>query len=169
VVAVVKKAKAQDECGLPRYAWFGPDLREREDALRPFGKKLRELRLAAGFTQERLAVRCFLRRGRIAVLESGGGAPDLPTLLVLADRLGVSVGKFTDGLQAPVRRDGTARVRDLVTRQPGVSADELAASLGLPYLYAFEIALYLQSTGEIVSTRTGWHPATGTSEGAGKR
>jgi hypothetical protein len=102
-------------------------------------------------------VRCFVPSGRIGVLESGHGAPDLPTLLVLAERLGVSVGELTDGSQAPVRRAG---VRDLVTRQPGIAADEL---------YAFEIALYLQSTGEIVSTHTGWHPVTetpGSTEGS---
>jgi transcriptional regulator with XRE-family HTH domain len=162
---VAREAKASNERGLRRYQWFGPDLREREDVLRAFGKKLRAYRLAAGFTQEHLAVRCFVRKGRIGVLESGLGAPDLPTLLVLAERLSVSVGELTDGLQAPVRCDGTRRVRDLVTRQPGIAADELAASLKLPYSYAFETALYLQSTGEIVSTPTGWHLAPETPDG----
>ena len=166
---MAKKARALDERGLRKYAWFGRDLREREDVLRAFGKKLRAARIAAGLTQEKLAVRCFLGRGRIWNLESGKLAPDLPTLLVLADRLGVSVAELTDGLQAPVRRTGTAQVGDLIIRKPGINAEDLATSLGLPYLYAFEIALYLQSTGEIVSTRAGWHPATGTSEGAGKR
>ncbi len=142
-----------------RPATFGPDKRERNDVLLAFGEKLRVVRVEAGLSQEALAVRCFMARYQISALERGVRAPDLPALLVLEQRLGVSTGELTEGLEAPVRRVGTAQVRDLIARQPGISDDALAASLGLPFWYAVEIALYLQSTGEIAHERTGWRPA----------
>jgi transcriptional regulator with XRE-family HTH domain len=134
-------------------------LRERDDVLLAFGGRLRALRVAAGLSQEELAVRCFMRRAQISAVERAVRAPDLPDLLVLAERLGVSAGELTNGLTAPVRRAGTAQALELITRRPGISADALAQSLALPSSYAFEIALYLQSTGAIVSQRTGWQPA----------
>ena len=73
-----------------RYAAFGPDLRERDDVLLAFGGRLRALRVAAGLSQEELAVRCFMRRAQISAVERAVRAPDLPDLLVLAERLGVS-------------------------------------------------------------------------------
>jgi hypothetical protein len=81
---------------------------------------------------------------------------------IIAHRLGVSARELIDGLQAPVCRVGTAQVLDLITRRPGITADTLATSLGLPSSYSFEIALYLQSTGAIASRRTGWHPVVET-------
>jgi transcriptional regulator with XRE-family HTH domain len=142
-----------------RYAAFGPDVRERNAVIRAFGEKLRARRHAARLTQEDLAVRCFMRRAQISKIERGDRAPNLTDLLVLAHRLDVSTAQLTDGLQAPVRQVGTAQVLDLITRQPGITADALATSLGLPFSYAFEIALYLQSTGAIASERAAWHPA----------
>jgi transcriptional regulator with XRE-family HTH domain len=141
-----------------RYAACGLDVREGDVVLRAFGERLRAQRGAERLTQEDLAVRCFMRRAQISRIECGDRAPNLSDLLVIAHRLGVSAGELTDGLQAPVRRVGTAQVLDLITRRPGISADALATSLGLPSSYAFEIALYLQSTGAIVSRRTGWQP-----------
>jgi transcriptional regulator with XRE-family HTH domain len=126
--------------------------------MQAFGENLRARRHAARLTQEELAVRCFMRHGQISKIERGGRAPNLTDLLVLAHRLDISTGQLTDGLQAPVRQVGTAQVLDLIATQPGIKADALATSLGLPFSYAFEIALYLQSTGAIVSRRTGWHP-----------
>jgi transcriptional regulator with XRE-family HTH domain len=149
-----------------RHAAFGPDVRERDAVLHAFGENLRAHRVAARLTQEDLGVRCFMRLAQISKIERGNKAPNLSDLLVLAHRLGVSAGEFTDGLQAPVRRVGTAEVLDLITRQPGITADALAASLALPSSY---IALYLQSTGAIVSRRTGWHPVAETRRAVEKR
>jgi transcriptional regulator with XRE-family HTH domain len=152
-----------------RYAAFGPDVRERDSVLHVFGEKVRALRDAAGLSQEEMAVRCFMRRAQVSEIERGLRRPDLPDLLVLADRLGVAAEALIDGLQAPVRRVGTAQVLDLITRQPGITADTLATSLGLPSSYAFEIALDLQSTGAIASRRTGWHPVVETPAAVEKR
>jgi len=145
-----------------RHAAFGPDVRERDAVLRASGEKLRAHRIGARLTQEDLAARCFMRRAQISKIECGGGAPSLSDLLVLAHRLGVSAGELIAGLEAPVRRVGTAQVLDQIIRQPGITAEDLATSLGLPYSYAFEIAIYLQATGAIISHRRGWHPTTTT-------
>lgn len=150
-----------------RYAVFGPDVPERNRVLLGLGERLRGLRAAACLSQETLAVRCFMRRSQVSALECGTGTLDLPGLLVVAERLGVSAGMLIEGLQAPVRRVGTAQVLDLVTRQPGATPEVLAASLGLPYSYAYEIALYLQSVGAIASERTGWQPTALTRLGKG--
>jgi transcriptional regulator with XRE-family HTH domain len=139
-----------------RVSALGPDNPERDGVLLAFGGNLRTLRAASGLSQERLAVRCFMRREYVSGLERGARAPDLVALLVLAHRLDVRVGDLIDGLPAPVRRVGTAQVLDLVNRQSGISTDALADSLGLPFWYACEIVLYLQSTGAVAPTRTGW-------------
>jgi transcriptional regulator with XRE-family HTH domain len=142
-----------------RQTTFGPDKHERDDVLLAFGKKLRPLRVAAGLSQQGLAVRCFMRFDQISAYERGVRAPDLIALLVLGETLGLSAGELTEGLAAPLRRAGTAQMLDLVTRQPGLSTGAAAASLGLPFWYASALARYLQSTGAIVSEPTGWQPA----------
>ncbi|MCW3018878.1 MAG: hypothetical protein JWN10_1186 [Solirubrobacterales bacterium] len=138
---------------------FGPDKRERDDVLLAFGKKLRPLRVAGGLSQRDLAVRCFMRLDQVSAYERGARVPDLIALLVLGETLGASTRELTEGLAAPLRRAGTAQLLELVTRQPGLSTDAAAASLGLPFWYASTLALYLQSTGAIVLERTGWQPA----------
>ncbi len=159
---MAEKAIAPAARRVRRYAVAGPDKPERDDVLLEFGQKLKASRRAAGFSQERLAVCCFLPREQIWGLEAGKRAAEVPELLVLADRLGVSAVELIAGLEAPLRRVGTAQVLDQVIRQPGINAEELANSLGLPYSYAFEIATYLQVTGAIISHRRGWHPTTAT-------
>jgi len=114
---VAQKAKVPGARGLRRYAAAGPDKQERDDFLLAFGQRLKAFRLAAGFTQERLAACCFIGRDHVWGLESGKRAPELPELLVLADRLGVPAGELIEGLQAPVRRAGTAQVLDQIMRQ----------------------------------------------------
>jgi transcriptional regulator with XRE-family HTH domain len=140
-----------------RYAAFGPDVRERDHVLLAFSEKLQAQRNATGLTQEAFAVRCFMRRTELSEIERGRRAPDILDLLMLESRLGVQGGKLIDGLEAPVRRVSSAQMCDLITRRPGITTEELATSLGLPSSYVFEIALYLQSAGVIVSRRTGWH------------
>jgi DNA-binding transcriptional regulator YiaG len=138
---------------------FGADKHERADVMLGFGNNLREIRARAGFTQEMLAMRCFMSRGQISAIERGTKAADVPALLVFGDRLGVSVAQLTAGLPAPVRRGGTQQVLDLVRQGPGLSTDALAARLGMPFSYVSEIAVYLQSTEVLVSEYTGWRPS----------
>ena len=54
------------------------------DAAVAFGRVLRELRLAAGLTQEQLGFEADLRRTYISILELGQQQPSLVTILKLA-------------------------------------------------------------------------------------
>jgi transcriptional regulator with XRE-family HTH domain len=137
---------------------LGPDEHERDEVLLEFGQKLKASRRAANLTQERLAVRCFMRRDEISGYERGTRLPSLIALLALESRLGAPRGLLTDGLVAPMRRAGTARMFELVVRRPGLSSAAAAEALTLPSWYTLELALYLQSTGAIVSARGGWWP-----------
>jgi transcriptional regulator with XRE-family HTH domain len=132
---------------------FGPDEHEREVVLVAFGQNLKALRREAGLSQE---TRSFIRGHRVPKFESGERPPDLPTLLVLANRLEVPVEALTHGLEAPVRRVGTGQVRDLIARQPGLDSSALASALGLPDWYVEEIIFYLRSIGAIVARQRGW-------------
>jgi transcriptional regulator with XRE-family HTH domain len=59
-----------------------------------FAQRLRELREAAGLTQQQLAERAGLYPFSVAKLEQAVQEPTWPTVLDLADALGVSVGDF---------------------------------------------------------------------------
>lgn len=54
-----------------------------------FGEVLRELRTAAGLSQEALAHECGRHRTYISMLERGINRPSLDTVFLLADALGV--------------------------------------------------------------------------------
>jgi transcriptional regulator with XRE-family HTH domain len=138
---------------------LGPDEHEAEAVMLGFGEKLRSRRTSARISQETLAMRSYMGRARLRDMETGKRAPGLLELLVLADRLDVSAAVLTDGLEAPVRRTGTAEVFDLVTRQPGIEPEVIASSLRLPVWYADEIVYYLRSVGAIVRASGGWQSA----------
>lgn len=61
-----------------------------------FGGRLRELREAAGMTQEVLAEKAGLTRVGIAQLEAGRNGPTWETVLVLANALGTDCKAFTE-------------------------------------------------------------------------
>ena len=54
-----------------------------------FGRVLRERRLAAGLSQEKLALEADVDRTFVSLLERGGRQPTLTTLWRLAEALGV--------------------------------------------------------------------------------
>lgn len=62
---------------------------ETDDLARAFGKVLREQRLAAGLSQERLGLEADVDRTFVGLLERGGRQPTLSTLWRLAEALGV--------------------------------------------------------------------------------
>jgi transcriptional regulator with XRE-family HTH domain len=59
-----------------------------------FGHVLRRRRVAAGFSQEQLALTCGLDRTFISLLERGLRQPTLTTLFVLAEALHVRPSKL---------------------------------------------------------------------------
>jgi transcriptional regulator with XRE-family HTH domain len=61
------------------------------------GSRIRELRLEAGLTQAELG--SPMTRSYVSAIEHGRALPSLPALLLIAARLGVSVGKLVDQLE----------------------------------------------------------------------
>ena len=61
-----------------------------------FGKVIRELRKAAGLTQEQLGLEAELRRTFVSLLELGQQQPTLSTILKLSKALNVSASKIIE-------------------------------------------------------------------------
>lgn len=59
-----------------------------------FGRRVRQLRLAAGMTQEDLAHRCGLFRTYMSRIETGRANPTLTMIDALAGSLNVPVGQL---------------------------------------------------------------------------
>jgi transcriptional regulator with XRE-family HTH domain len=66
-----------------------------------FAGRLRELRVAAGWTQDQLAERVGVKREAVARWEAGKREPGWSRVLALAEALGVDCTSFT---QAPAER-----------------------------------------------------------------
>lgn len=87
-----------------------------KNALRKsFGLKVKELRLASGFSQEAFADHCGFARSYMSRIERGGANPSLDAIGVLADGLGVTIGELlgsvgqpsSKGLLVPFASDGS--------------------------------------------------------------
>ena len=80
------------------------------------GRRIAELRRAAGLTQERLAEAIGVDPRTVQALERGAGNPPLRTLLALALSLGVPPGEL---FAVPVTpRGGPGRPRASAARKP---------------------------------------------------
>jgi transcriptional regulator with XRE-family HTH domain len=69
-----------------------------------FGKVLRELRLAAGLTQEELGFESDLQRVYISVLELGKKQPTLTTIMKLAKAFGRSAKEIVGMVEAEMAK-----------------------------------------------------------------
>ena len=65
-----------------------------------FGEVLRRLRLAAGLSQEQLALNCGLDRTFISLLERGLRQPTLTTLFLLAETLQIRPSKLIASVES---------------------------------------------------------------------
>jgi transcriptional regulator with XRE-family HTH domain len=74
------------------------------DAGIAFGKVLRQLREAAGLTQEQLGFEADLRRTYISILELGQQQPSLTTILKIAQALNCTPGKLLDMVAEEISR-----------------------------------------------------------------
>ena len=84
-----------------------------------FGRRLRQLREAAGLTQEELAFRAGLTPNAVSGLERGKSRRPYPnTVRSLADALGLSEDERASLLAAVPRRDATA-LREISAHVPG--------------------------------------------------
>lgn len=69
------------------------------DDVNAFGLVLQNMRKAAGFSQEQLALECGLDRTFISLLERGLRQPTLKTILQLLDTLDVRITDFAKQLE----------------------------------------------------------------------
>jgi transcriptional regulator with XRE-family HTH domain len=65
--------------------------RSRNDNAKLLGKRIREIRLAKGWSQEILAFHCNLDRSYVGSLERGERNPNFKTLCRVAKALGINV------------------------------------------------------------------------------
>ena len=63
------------------------------------GKRLRDIRIRNGLTQEELADRCELTKGFISQVERNQTSPSIATLMDLLQCLGVGVGEFFSDME----------------------------------------------------------------------
>lgn len=77
-----------------------------------FGQRVRELRLAAGMSQEAFADRCGLARSYMSRVERGAGNPSLDAVEVLAVALGVGVTELfaTTGTGLPPAKSNPSAI-----------------------------------------------------------
>ena len=59
-----------------------------------FGKRIRELRLARGLSQEKLAFKSGMHRTYLGSIERGERNPSLKNIAAIADALGVSLSQL---------------------------------------------------------------------------
>jgi transcriptional regulator with XRE-family HTH domain len=71
---------------------------EPDDILAKFGRRMRELRTASGWSQERFAAHCGLDRTYIGGTERGERNVSLRNIEVIAKALEVPISKLTEGL-----------------------------------------------------------------------
>lgn len=69
-----------------------------------FGKAVRRLRLAAGFTQEKLGQEAGIQRNFVSSIELGQKLPSLATIFKLASALRVAPAKLLDLTEQELRR-----------------------------------------------------------------
>src|ERR1700733_349071 len=162
---------AADEDAAPRVSQvtLGPDIPERDEILRRFGRNLRARRVAARLTQRTLSERCFLSCEQISRLERGQVAPSLLVLLMLRDTLGASLGQLTEGVGTPTRQVSCLSVRQLIEGNPGISTEEIAQSLGLQFWYVFQNARHMFSLGQIRGRSRSWQLPPGVNGRATER
>jgi len=70
-----------------------------------FGKVLKDLRLEAGYSQEKLALECGLDRTFVSMLERGKRQPSLTTIFTLCEKLNYSPSQMMKYVELLVFED----------------------------------------------------------------
>ena len=63
-----------------------------------FGRRVRELRIAQGYSQEAFAAKCGLDRTYIGGIERGERNVALRNIQIISNALGITISELTDGL-----------------------------------------------------------------------
>lgn len=69
-----------------------------DDVLVAFGRRIRELRLARGWTQEELAERTGFHRNYIGMAERGERNVSLRNLAVMSKAFGIKISRLLDNM-----------------------------------------------------------------------
>jgi transcriptional regulator with XRE-family HTH domain len=77
---------------------------ERKQLLRSLAGKVKELREGAGLSQEEFSESARMHRTSIGYFEQARREPNLSTMLILADTLGVTLDKLVEGVPVPQER-----------------------------------------------------------------
>lgn len=75
------------------------------DALRRLGRRLHDLRVQAGFTQESLAARAGITWHFVSAIERGVKTPTLETLVALAGAMDISLSEIFLDVDRPMPRE----------------------------------------------------------------
>lgn len=81
-----------------------PRSRRNRDLDRVIGKRLRDIRLSGGVSQEELAERLGIERVSLSRYETGQRAVPFSTLMTISEVLQRPIGDFLPGAQQPVKR-----------------------------------------------------------------
>lgn len=74
-----------------------------KDVEKRFGKRVRELRLAKGLSQEELAYRAHVHRTYLGGIERGERNPALKNISAIAEALGVSLSELFTSKESKAR------------------------------------------------------------------
>jgi transcriptional regulator with XRE-family HTH domain len=104
--------------------------RRDHELLASLGQRLREVRIARGWTQERLADAVGIRTASISRFEHGVVGFSVTTLAELADVLSVPIGALVD-VERPAEPPADAAVARLLGLPPEVRARAVAIALAV--------------------------------------
>lgn len=75
----------------------------------PFGAALRRVRLAAGMSQEQLALEASVQRNFISLIETGQNQPTIGTIVKLARALGMKASELVAEAESRSHREPSRR------------------------------------------------------------
>jgi transcriptional regulator with XRE-family HTH domain len=104
---------------------------EREEILKAFGTRLKELRKQKGWTQKELAAKVDIRFSQLNKYESGLHAPPPEKLIELADALGTTVDYLLTGDRTEDVPLHSTRLLDRFRALEGFQADDQEAVIRL--------------------------------------
>jgi transcriptional regulator with XRE-family HTH domain len=99
-----------------------------------FGARLRQLRQAAGLTQEALALKCgWSGQSRVGNYEAGRGDPPFAELPVLAEALGVPIGALFEDVSSPAETSHSGRIDPTKLAESIAALRQVSEDMGWPY------------------------------------
>ena len=92
-----------------------------EQVLKVLGRRIRDLRLAQGFSQESFADECNVHRTFMGTVERGESNLSFSNLLKVASALGISLAALLDGIDQSAEPRGREDAGKKESSRPGVT------------------------------------------------